>query len=329
MRFPTRYLIALLLASCALAHADTPTTRPAPLLKPIPKTLADLRALQDRVESVVTRVAPTVVGIQVRGGQGSGVIVSDDGYVLTAGHVAGAPGRTVVVHLPDGSFVSATTLGVNHAADAALIKITEPPPGGKWPFSPMGHSGKLTAGAWCVAMGHPGGYKLGRTPPLRLGRLLETRGNYLRSDCTLVGGDSGGPLFDLDGNVIGIHSRIGSTVNDNVHVPVDTFRDAWQRLANSEEWGDSMFLSRKPYLGIDTDPPTCRILTVHPKSPAARAGLKVGDVVTSFDGKDVSNFAGLAFQLSTHRPGATVNVVVLRDGKPVTLSLVIGRKPRD
>jgi len=327
MRVLRRSLIPLLLLSCTLAYADAPTTRP---LKPIPQTLGDLRALQDRVESVVARVAPTVVGLQVKGGQGSGVIVTEDGYVLTAGHVAGAPGRTVTVRLPDGDLVHATTLGVNHAADAALIKITEPPPaGGKWPYSPMGHSGKLTTGAWCVAMGHPGGYKSGRTPPLRLGRVLETRGNYLRSDCTLVGGDSGGPLFDLDGNVIGIHSRIGLTVNDNVHVPVDTFRDAWQRLANSEEWGESMFLSRKPYLGVDVDRPTCHILSVHPRSPAAKAGLKVGDVVTSFDGNDVKNYGDLAFQLGTHKPGATVDVVVLRDGKRLTRTLVIGRQPRE
>jgi serine protease Do len=327
MRSLPRYLAALLLASCTLAHADTPTTRPAPL-KPIPQTLGDLRALQDRVESVVARVAPTVVGISVKGGQGSGVIVTPDGYVLTAGHVAGAPGRTVTLRLLDGHFVHAKTLGVNHAADSALVKITDPPPpGGTWPFSPMGFSGRLVNGAWCIALGHPGGYKAGRTPPLRLGRILETRGNALRSDCTLVGGDSGGPLFDLDGKVIGIHSRIGLTVNDNVHVPIDTFRDSWKRLAASEEWGESPF--RKPYLGIDVDRPTCRVLTVHPRSPAAKAGLKVGDVVTSFDGKGVSNFGDLAFQLGTHKPGATVNVVVLRDNKPLTLKLVIGRQPRD
>jgi serine protease Do len=329
MRVLRRYLIPLLLLSCTLVYADAPTTRP---LKPIPQTLADLRALQDRVESVVARVAPTVVGLQVRGGQGSGVIVTDDGYVLTAGHVAGAPGRTVTVRLPDGNIVTATTLGVNHAADAALIKITDPPPaGGKWPFSPMGHSGKLTAGAWCVAMGHPGGYKAGRTPPLRLGRILETRGNYLRSDCTLVGGDSGGPLFDLDGNVIGIHSRIGSTVNDNVHIPVDTFRDAWQRLANSEEWGEPMFGSRKPYFGVEEDDQAdnCRISRVYPKSPAADAGLKPGDVVTSFGDREIQNFSDLVIQLGTHKPKDVVNVVVLRDGKPLTLRVVIGRKPRD
>jgi serine protease Do len=325
------HLLPLLLLSCALAHADTPTTRPA-TLKPVPQTVADLRALQDRVESVVARVAPTVVGIRVKGGQGSGVIVSDDGYVLTAGHVAVEPGRTVTLLLPDGNLVHATTLGVNHVADGALIKITEPHPGGgKWPFAPMGHSGRLTTGAWCVAMGHPGGYKPGRTPPLRLGRILETRGNALRSDCTLVGGDSGGPLFDLDGNVIGIHSRIGSTVNDNVHVPIDTFRDSWKRLANSEEWGESMFASRKPYLGVEEDENAddCRIGRVYPKSPAAEAGLKAGDVVTSFGGQNIEDFGDLIIQLATCKPKDVVNVAVLRDGKPLTLRVVIGRKPRD
>jgi serine protease Do len=331
MRLVYYYLAAfLLLACCPLAQA-APTTRPAPPLKPVPQTVADLRALQDRVESVVARVEPTVVGIRVNGGQGSGVIVTDDGYVLTAGHVAAKPGRTVTLLLADGNLVHATTLGVNHAADTALIKISEAHPGGgKWPFAPMGASGKLLKGAWCIAMGHPGGYKPGRTPPLRLGRILETRGNALRTDCTLVGGDSGGPLFDLDGKVIGIHSRIGMTVNDNLHVPVDAFRDSWQRLMASEEWGQPMFASRKPYFGVEEDElaDDCRIGRVYAKSPAEIAGLKSGDIITSFGDRKIQDFGDLIIQLGTHKPGDLVNVVVSRDGKPVKLRVVIGRKPR-
>ena len=330
MRFLPRYLSVFILASCTLAHAAAPTTRPAPPLKPVPQTVADLRALQDQVESVVARVAPAVVGIRVNGGQGSGVIVTEDGYVLTAGHVATQPGRTVTILLADGNLVHAKTLGVNHAADSALIKISEPHPGGgKWPYAPMGFSGQLVSGTWCVAMGHPGGYKLGRTPPLRLGRILETRGNALRTDCTLVGGDSGGPLFDLDGKVIGIHSRIGSTVNDNLHVPVDAFRDSWQRLLNSEEWGKPLFVSRKPYFGVEEDDQAdnCRIGRVYPKSPAEAAGLKAGDVVTAFGGRKINNFSELVIQLGTRKPKDAVDVEVLRDGKPLTLHVVIGRKP--
>src|SRR5207237_1038368 len=91
----------------------------------------------------------------------------------------------------------------------------------------------------------PGGYQEKRTPVLRLGRVLNASEKSVTTDCTLVGGDSGGPLFDLDGKVIGIHSRIGPSIAFNVHVPVSTYADTWERLAASETWG-SMFGGSTP-----------------------------------------------------------------------------------
>src|SRR3954464_3764628 len=112
-------------------------TQPAKPLKLVPETADDLRALQAEVKDVVARVAPAVVGLRVGGGQGSGVIISEDGFVLTAGHVSSAPDRDVIVLLPDGKSVHGKTLGINYGADSGLIKITVPPPGGgdKWPFA--------------------------------------------------------------------------------------------------------------------------------------------------------------------------------------------------
>ncbi len=333
LRLPSLCL-ALLLASLAGAQPalkPTPTTRPV-VLKPSPDNLADLRALQTQVEAVVTKVTPAVVGLRVERGQGSGVIISDDGYVLTAGHVSSRPNIDVRVVLADGTTVKGKTLGVNHAVDSGLIKISDPPPGGgKWPFVEMGVSGQLHKAQWCIALGHPGGFKIGRSAPLRLGRILDLRGTFIRTDCTLVGGDSGGPLFDLDGKVIGIHSRIGSTVNDNLHVPVDTFRDTWERLAKGEEWGEQMFAGRaRPYLGVEEDDqaPNCRIGDVFPDSPAQKAGLKPGDVITSFGGQKVENFDQLTLQLVPHKPGDEVTVEILRDDKPMTIKVTIARRPR-
>jgi serine protease Do len=325
--------LPLLLTSLAWAQTaalkPTPTTRPV-LLKPSPDNLADLRALQTQVEAVVTKVTPAVVGLRVERGQGSGVIISDDGYVLTAGHVASRPNVDVRVVLADGKTVRGKTLGVNHAIDSGLIKITDPPPGGgKWPFVQMGFSGQLYKAQWCIALGHPGGFKLGRSAPLRLGRILDTRGTFIRTDCTLVGGDSGGPLFDLDGKVVGIHSRIGSTVNDNLHVPVDTFRDTWERLAKGDEWGEPMFRA-KPYFGIEEDDmaTNCRVGDVFPGSPAEKAGLKTGDVITSFGGQKVENFSALVLLLAGRKVGEEVTVQILRDDKPVTVKVVIAARPR-
>src|SRR5438876_11640505 len=98
----------------------------------------------------------------------------------------------------------------------------------------MGKSDELTKGEWCLATGHPRGYKPGRTPPVRLGRDLTFGNTIIKTDCTLVGGDSGGPLFDMQGRVIGIHSRIGQTLAQNMHVPVDTYRETWDRLVKGD-----------------------------------------------------------------------------------------------
>jgi serine protease Do len=318
----------------AASQAALPPIPSAASIKAVPETVADLRALQAQVEAVVKHVEPSVVGLRVGGGQGSGVIISEDGYVLTAGHVASAPGRDVTVVLLNGKTVKGKSLGVNYEADSGLVKISEPPPGGgKWPYVEMGDSSKLKKGQWCIVLGHPGGFKLGRTPPLRLGRVLDTRGKFIRTDCTLVGGDSGGPLFDLEGKVIGIHSRIGTSLNDNMHVPVDSFSDTWDRLAAGEAWGGTKVLNNTrpggPYLGVlpDETAPDCHIAEIFPDSPAEKAGLKAGDLITSFDGQKVANFGELMLKIAAHKPGDEVRIEVKREGEKVKLSITIGRRP--
>src|SRR3954454_13544557 len=110
----------------------------------------------------------------------------------------------------------------------------------------MGKSSALKKGQWCIATGHPGGYRPGRTPVVRLGRILEANAEALRTDCTLVGGDSGGPLFDMAGRASAIHSRIGGFITATIHVPVDTYRDTWDRLVKAEVWSGL----DAPYMGV-------------------------------------------------------------------------------
>src|SRR5262249_56787918 len=105
-----------------------------------------------------------------------------------------------------------------------MIKIPET---GQYPHVEMGDSKSLQKGQWVVSLGQPGGFVPGRSPVLRLGRVINSTDSLIQTDCTLVGGDSGGPLFDLDGKVIGIHSRIGERISFNIHVPVATYRDEW------------------------------------------------------------------------------------------------------
>jgi serine protease Do len=322
----------ILITTLALAPAPLRAEPvPAPPLKTQPETLEDLRALQRQVAAVSKRVSPAVVGLRVGRGLGSGVIVSEDGIVLTAGHVSGDPDKECTVILPDGKLVKGKTLGAFRTIDSGMVKITDPPPtGGKWPFVELGHSAPLRRGQWCVALGHPGGFKPGRTPPLRLGRVLDNRATLIRTDCTLVGGDSGGPLFDLDGKLIAIHSRIGATVSENIHVPIDTYRDTWKRLIAAEAWGEPIGGPRggKPFLGVDldNDARVCRVAEVEPDSPAEKAGIKPGDVILSFDGEPVANFEELTLQLVGHKPGDTVNVRVRRGDQTLKLKLQVGRR---
>src|SRR4030095_1140333 len=103
-------------------------------------------------------------------------------------------------------------------------------------FAEMGASDAVKYRQWCLATGHPGGYQEDRQAVLRLGRVSDNESGAIVTDCTLVGGDSGGPLFDLDGRVIGINSRIGQNLAANMHVPVNTYRSSWERMAKGEAW---------------------------------------------------------------------------------------------
>jgi len=266
------------------------------------------------------------VGVQVGNAQGSGVIVSRDGYVLTAAHVSGKPGREVTIILHDGRTVRGKTLGLNREIDAGLMKITTP---GTWPFLQMGDSAKLKEGQWIIGTGHPNGYQSGRKPVLRLGRVSANHASVIVTDCTLVSGDSGGPLFDMDGNIIGIHSRIDTPLTSNMHVPVNTYRETWDKLVDGEEWG--YLPGRGPYIGVQGDPDAdnATVAHVYPGTPAAKAGIESGDVIQRFDGQAVENFPKLAEFVRNKKHGDRVKIQVLRDGRTVTLDVVIGDRSRE
>lgn len=256
------------------------------------ENIDDLKAIQKHVKDLLPKLSAAVVGITDGRSSGSGVIISEDGYVLTAGHVSAKPDREVTVIFPDGKRLKAKTLGQNVAIDSGLIKITEE---GKYPCVEMGESNSLKKGQWCVCLGHPGGFQTGRTPVLRLGRMMQMDGTFLRTDCTLVGGDSGGPLFDMEGKVIGIHSRIGGTITQNMHVPVNTFRETWERLVKGESWGGRQPQS-EVYLGIKfyREGKDAKIQTVDDRSPAQEAGFKTDDVITKFEDKAITSIEELS-----------------------------------
>lgn len=315
-------------------RADDPrrveTKTPAVFDKDVPENILELQAIQKHVKTLLEKTMPCTVGIRMGASQGSGVIVTKDGYVLTAGHVSGTPDRDCQIILPDGKKLKGKTLGANRGIDSGMVKILET---GDFPFCDMAQSADLKKGQWCLAIGHPGGWQPGRSPVVRLGRIQETSKSFVRTDCTLVGGDSGGPLFDMNGKVIGIHSRIGNLITANIHVPVDTYKETWERLAKGEEWGGSLFggggKAGDAYLGLRLDPDRkgCRIINVNPDSPAEKAGLKVDDQITKFEGKNVDSMDELSRFLQKRQPGNEVALEVLRGGETLTLRVTLGKRP--
>jgi S1-C subfamily serine protease len=301
----------------------------------VPESVDDLRSMERHFQEVAKRVIPTTVAIRVESAHGSGVIIGPEGYILTAAHVAGAPNREAMIRLHDGQRFRGVTLGVFRTLDAGLIKINSD--NDSWPHANMGSSEDLAKGQWCLATGHPGGFQHGRPPVLRAGRILDTEANAITTDCKLIGGDSGGPLFDMQGKVIGIHSRIGEAFTANLHVPVDTYRETWDRLASGDAWGrlpgtgsPADPVRSKPFIGVQgkAGDRRARVSRVFQGSPAALAGIKVDDVITRFAASTVSDFDSLIELVKQQQPGSVVTVQVLRDGTLRHLELRIGLDTR-
>ena len=246
--------------------------------------------------------------------------------MLTAAHVAGRPGRRVLVFLPDGKQLIGKTLGLNRSMDAGLIKLPRPegaPDDFRWPHAEMGDSSALKPGQWVMTLGHPDGYVENRPAVVRLGRVLSIKRTYIKTDCKLVGGDSGGPLFDMHGKVVGIHSRIGSSLVNNMHAPIDAFRQGWDRMAKSETWG--LLPGTRPFIGVlgVRDAPVAKIRRVYPSTPAAAAGVEPGDVIVEFDGKPVTTFDSLRKLVRGKDPDETITMKVRRAETTIELRLTI------
>jgi len=225
--------ICFLFLSMVSQSAETPT-HTKPVFGSTPASVADLQKIETAVLRQIDHLTECTVGIHIGMAQGSGVIVSPDGLVLTAAHVVGQAGRKGRIITQNGKRYPAKVLGVLQSYDAAVMKITSQKKQ-KWPHVKFDNGQPVDIGHWCIATGHPRGVIHNRPPVVRLGRIVRMRKRLLHSDCTLVGGDSGGPLFDLYGNLIGIHSRIGASSEWNYHIPPESFLNHWQQLIGAEQ----------------------------------------------------------------------------------------------
>ena len=287
-----------------------------------PQSIDELRALEAQQSKVAAAIQKVTVNVRQGVAQGSGVLIRE-GYVLTAAHVGGKPRRDATVVLSDGTELKAVVLGMNRNVDAGLLKIVDEN-AKDLPYATLGKSHVLKAGHWVIGAGHPGGWASGRGAVIRVGRILSVQSDTLISDVALIGGDSGGPLFNLRGELIGIHSRIGTDVVDNMHVPIDTFEHDWHRLKNSEAWG--VLPGYAPVIGVGAKKGETRAVLgeVEVDGPAHQAGLKAGDIVVKFDDQPIATFAELQSAVRATLPGEVVKIEVQRGNEINRLRIVIG-----
>ncbi len=300
--------------------------------KKAPESQADVLVIQDALLEAIPKAKAATVCIDLGEGTGSGVIVSADGLVMTAAHVSTAVGKDVTVIMPDGGKLKGETLGLMAEFDAALLQITGDKPEGGFPFVEINRTDDTELGDWIFSLGHSGGFDKERGAVARLGRLVRVANTTIQTDGTLIGGDSGGPLFDMEGRLIGIHSRVGPQLPVNMHVPVKVFLDGWDGMLKSEFIGEGPFAQKaekgKGYLGVATSDVEggLEITKVGKKSPAEDAGLEEGDVLKSLNGEALDSREKLKAVLAELAAGDKLELEITRDGKDETINMHLGAR---
>jgi putative serine protease PepD len=279
--------------------------------------------------------SPFPFGDQQGGGQqaqGSGFVYDTAGHVITNYHVV--QGATLLtVTFADGSTYDATVVGSDPSTDLAVVKVDAP--GDKLHALALGDSGDVAVGDGVVAIGSPYGLEETVTSGIvsALGRTIESTNGYsipgtIQTDAAINHGNSGGPLFNLRGQVIGVNSQIESESGGNTGVgfaiPSNTVRSVVDQLIA----GDQV---EHAYLGVSlqatTDSGGAEIGSVTDGSPAAKAGLRAGDVVTAFDGDTIDSADGLSAAVSAKSPGDEVSVTYTRNGESHTVQVTLGTRP--
>jgi serine protease Do len=286
-------------------------------------------------------------GAQTREAQslGSGFLISADGYVVTNNHVINPPGanarlQSVAVTLSDGNEYEATVVGQDEQSDIAVLKINRTQP---FPFVRFGDSASTRVGDWVIAIGNPFGLD-GTVTAGIVSAVHRSTGNrgafdrYLQTDASINQGNSGGPLFDMAGNVIGINNAIlspsGGNVGIGLAIPAEDARPVVQALMRGEEIA-------RGFLGVQIQPvdedfaealgiPRNSgefIQGVQPGEAAEQAGLQSGDVVTNVNGLAITRERSLSYIVANIAPGTRVPVEYIRDGQTRRTTVTVGRRP--
>jgi serine protease Do len=272
-----------------------------------------------------------------RQSMGSGFLISADGYILTNHHVVDGA-DTVTVRLSDRREFEAKVVGTDKRSDLALLKV----PASNLPAVTMGDSDALKVGEWVIAIGSPFGldYSVSQGIVSARGRSLPNEDNenyvpFIQTDVAINPGNSGGPLFNLKGEVVGINSQIytrtGGSIGLSFAIPSAVAVDVVQQLKASGK-------VVRGWLGVgiqDVDrnlaesfglnkPHGALISQIEPDGPAEKAGVKVGDIVVQFNGSTIQESADLPHVVGLVKPGVKSVMKVIRNGKPVDLTVTVG-----
>jgi putative serine protease PepD len=288
--------------------------------------------------AIYEAASPAVVSIRAGNGSGTGFLVGPEGTIVTNDHVVESSQRVLVQFGRDGNRIDADVLGTDPSSDLAVVSIPKSAiPKGVKPLQ-FADSRNVRVGDMVIAIGNP--FDLDRTATegivSALGRDIESPNHYtinnvIQTDAPINPGNSGGPLLDDSAHVIGVNSQIatsgGSQGNLGIGfaVPANTVRQVVPILKK----GGTI---KRAYLGVKTGPAAnggsgAQIASTVPGGPASRAGLRIGDVIKSVDGKRVTDPTQLSTVVSAMSPGEQVAVVVQRDGASRTVQVTLGVRP--
>ena len=266
---------------------------------------------------------------------GSGFVISPDGYVVTNNHVIDGADE-ITIEFFSGEELEATVIGTDPNTDIALLKVEAP---SALPFVDFGDSDDARVGDWVIAMGNPLGQGFSVSAGIVSARnraLSGTYDDYIQTDAAINRGNSGGPLFNMDGQVIGVNTAILSPNGGSIGIGFSMASNVVTRVVDQlKEFGET----RRGWLGVRIQDVTDDVadamgldlaegalITDVPDGPAKEAGLMTGDVIVSFDGVAVADTRGLVRQVGNSPVGAAVPVIVLREGESETIDVVLGRR---
>jgi serine protease Do len=280
-------------------------------------------------------------------GLGSGVIVSPDGYILTNNHVVDKA-TSLKVALSDGRSFSAKTVGTDPQTDLAVVRITA----SSLPVLPFANSDSARVGDLCFAIGNP--YEQDHTVTMGIvsakGRHLEASTHiqdFIQTDAAINPGNSGGALINAHGDLIGINTMIltggggspfgggeGGSIGIGFAIPSNMAKGVMEQIEKSGKVTrgylgatlGTVTNDMAPLLGLK-EAKGAVLDSIAPNGPAQKAGLQMGDVVTAIDGKSVKGMDDLTMDVIAHSPGSTVKLDVVRNGKPMEVSVRLGQRP--